>query len=128
MNSEPPQLKLGTQENLPILDLASQRFKIIDSLFGSVEWSQFPGVGRKWHSLRLEINFYFWRLFTWLNSWSWRESVFILLFQTAVWPDWGIYERYLLQIYLQKFPKYLATFWASLKHGTFKVKPVVAAF
>ena len=46
---------------------------------------------------------------------------------SSVWPDWVIFEKSWSQIYLQKCPKYLVTFWAVWKRP-FKVKTTVTTF
>ena len=46
-----------------------------------------------------------------------------------VWPDWAIFERIWLQIFLQKYPKYLVIVWAiCLENSTFEEITFMASF
>ena len=52
---------------------------------------------------------------------SWRRS-------WSVWPVWALFEIFWPQIFPQKLPKNLATFWDILKIITNKVKTANATF
>ena len=49
-------------------------------------------------------------------------------YNSALWPDWAIFDSFRWQIFLQKKPKSLVTFWAILENINIEVKAAVSFF